>query len=386
MEKKKKDVYIGFEQGPIRPPSEANSLLLRLTRNCPWNHCTFCRIYKKKKFSLRSIENIIRDIDLVHTYVRRMAQIIKPGGFSDHEVITTLFNSFKEKDRVAFNAAMNWYASGMKSVFLQDANSLIIKPHDLIRILSHIKKRFPEIERITSYARSHTIVRIKQKDLQQMADTGLNRIHVGMESGSDTVLKKVKKGVDKATHITAGLMVKQAGIQLSEYMMPGLGGIDHSIEHAIESASALSSINPDFIRIRTLAVTNGTILADQAEKGEFEKPSDGMMAKELRLFIESLDGIDSVIKSDHILNLFETVNGKLPEDKEKLINIIDSFFALSPEDQAFYQIGRRMGFFKGPEDMAVSPHLEQVKQACSQFGVTPKNIDNVIDELMRRFV
>ncbi len=386
MGEKKKDTYIGFEQGPIRPPSEANSLLLRLTRNCPWNHCTFCRIYKKKKFSFRSVENIIRDIDLVHTYVRRMAQIIKPGGFSDQEVITTLYNSFKEKDRVAFNAAMNWYTSGMKSVFLQDANSLIMKPQDLIRILAHIRKRFPEIERITSYARSHTIAGIKQEDLNRMASIGLNRIHVGMESGSDTVLKKVKKGVDKATHIKAGLKVKQAGIQLSEYMMPGLGGIDDSIEHAIESASALNSINPDFIRIRTLAVTNGTILAEQAQRGEFEKPSDAMMAKELRLFIESLDGIDSMIKSDHILNLFETVNGKLPEDKEKLIGIIDSFFALSPEDQATYQIGRRMGFFRGPEDMAVSPHLEQVKQACRQFGVTPENIDDVIDELMRRFV
>jgi hypothetical protein len=175
-------------------------------------------------------------------------------------------------------------------------------------------------------------------------------------------------------------------MELSEYVMPGLGGIEYSIEHAMETASALNSINPDFIRIRTLAVTNGTPLAAEAGSGKFEKPSDVMMAKELRLFIESLDGIDSYIKSDHILNLFETINGKLPEDKDKMISIIDRFFDLDPHRRVLYQIGRRMGFFRGPDDMAGSPHLGRVKQACDQYGVTPENVDTVIDELMKRFV
>ena len=386
MKKKKTDIYQGFEQGPIRPPSEASSLLIRLTRNCPWNRCTFCRVYKKRQFSLRSVENIVKDIDFLHGYIKRIQQIIKPGGYTDTEVINTLYNSFKEKDRIAFNAAMNWYASGMKSIFLQDANSLIMKPDDLVFVLEHIKKCFPDVDRITSYARSHTIVRIKQDNLQHIADAGLNRIHVGMESGSDTVLKKIRKGVTKAGHIKAGLKVKQAEMELSEYVMPGLGGIDYSIEHAMETASALNSINPDFIRIRTLAVTNGTALAEEAKKGEFQKPSDTMMAKELRLFIESLDGITSYIKSDHILNLFETINGKMPEDKEKMINIIDRFFELEPEKRVLYQIGRRMGFFRGPEEIDDSPHLESVKQACDHYGVTPENVDSVIDNLMKRFV
>lgn len=111
-----------------------------------------------------------------------------------------------------------------------------------------------------------------------------------------------------------------------------------------------------------------------------------MMAKELRLFLETLDGIDSYIKSDHILNLFETINGKLPEDKDKMIGIIDRFFELEPEKRVLYQIGRRMGFFRGPDDLIDSPHLEQVKQACDQYGVTPENVDTVIDDLMKRFV
>ncbi len=386
MTEEQKGAYAGFEQGPIRPPSEAYSLLIRLTKNCPWNHCTFCRIYKNRKFSLRPVDHIIRDIDLVHTYLQRIPEIIKPGGFTDQEVVSSLYNSFEQKDRVAFNAAMNWYASGMKSIFLQDANSLIMKPADLIQILSHIRNCFPQVERITSYARSHTLVRISEENLKKMAQTGLNRIHVGMESGSDTVLKRVRKGADKATHIKAGLRVKAAGMELSEYIMPGLGGIDYSVEHAMESASALNSINPDFIRIRTLAITQGTALAVEARRGEFEKPSDIMMAKELRLFIESLDGIHSFVKSDHILNLFETINGKLPEDKERLIGIIDGFFALPAEDQIVYQVGRRMGFFRGPEEMGRSPHLDRVKQVCRQYGVTPENVETLVNDLMKRFV
>ncbi len=383
---KKKDIYEGFEQGPIRPPSEANSLLIRLTRNCSWNNCTFCRVYKKRDFSQRSVENIIKDIDIIHGYIERIRQIVKPGGFRDQEVISTLYNSFEEKDRVAFNAAMNWYASGMKSIFLQDANSLIMKPDDLVFVLEHIKTCFPKVDRITTYARSHTITRIKQPDFTRMAKAGLNRIHVGMESGSDTVLEKIIKGATKASHIKAGLKVKDAGMELSEYVMPGLGGIDYSIEHAIETASALNSINPDFIRIRTLAVTNGTALAVEVRRGEFEKPTDAMMAKEIRLFLETLDDIDSTIKSDHILNLFENINGKMPEDKQKMIGIIDRFFEMPPEQRILYQVGRRMGFFRGPEDMEKSEHLPRVKQACATYGVTPENVDEVINELMKRFV
>ena len=383
---KKKDIYRGFEQGPIRPPSEASSLLIRLTRNCPWNRCTFCRVYKKAKFSLRSMENIIKDIDYLYKYIEIIKQSLKSNGYIDNKMINDLFNSLEDRDRVAFNAAVNWYSTGMKSIFLQDANSLIMKPDDLIYILEYLKKCFPDIDRITTYARSHTIVRISQENLQRMADAGLNRVHVGMESGSDIVLKKINKGADKATHIKAGIKIKKAKMELSEYVMPGLGGIEYSIEHALETASALNSINPDFIRFRTLAVTKGTKLADEAHSGEFQKPTDSMMAKELRLFLETLDGITSYIKSDHMLNLFETINGKMPEDKEKMINIIDKFFELDPETRAFYQVGRRMGFFKGPDELENSPYLEKVKQVCELYKVTPENVDLVIDELMKRFI
>ena len=383
---KKQDEYQGFEQGPIRPPSEADSLLIRLTRNCPWNRCTFCRVYKRSEFSLRTMENILKDIDCLYHYIERIKKKAASEGYIDNAGLNTLFNTLKDKDRMAFNAAANWYASGMKSIFLQDANSLIMKPDDLVYILEYLKKCFPDIDRITTYARSHTIVRIKQGDLLRIADAGLNRVHVGMESGSDIVLKMVNKGASKASHIKAGLKIKRAGMELSEYVMPGLGGIEYSIEHAMETASALNRINPDFIRIRTLAVTRGTKLAEEAESGAFQKPTDIMIAKELRLFLETLDGIDSYIKSDHILNLFETIEGKMPDERDKMIGIIDYFFNLDPDKRVLYQVGRRMGLFRGPHEMEENPHIESVRQACDNYKITSENIDSVIDYLMKRFI
>ncbi len=381
-----KNSYQGFEQGPIRPPSEAYSLLLRLTRNCPWNQCTFCRVYTNRKFSFRPVEHIIQDIDIIHEYIDKIAAEFGQFHVLDRSRLAEFLKKIHIQDKPAFQAALNWYLSGMEGIFLQDANSLILKPEKLIRVLEHLRECFPQVQRITSYARSHTIARISDEHLARMSAAGLNRIHVGMETGSDKVLKRVKKGVDKQTHITAGLKVKQAGIELSEYIMPGLGGVELSVEHALESASALNSINPDFIRLRTLAVTRGTVLADEEAQGNFEKPTDVMIAREIRMFLEALDQITSVIKSDHILNLFETIEGKMPQDKEKLIRIIDDFFALSPEDQVRYQVGRRMGFFRGPEDMNASMNMDQVKNICSQYRVSPGNVDTVIKDLMERFV
>jgi len=281
---------------------------------------------------------------------------------------------------------LNWLAGGMDSIFIQDANSLIIKPSNLVEILIHLKNRFPWVRRITSYARSHTIARIKDGDLKAIKDAGLNRIHIGLESGSDTVLKMAGKGVTQATHIKAGLKVKKAGMELSEYIMPGLGGRAYSKIHALETADALNRINPDFIRLRTLAIPNTVPLFDDWQAGRFKKCTDLMMAKEILLLIQTLDGITSVVKSDHILNLFETVEGTLPQDKEQMLDILRTFLAMAPERQCVYQVGRRLGFFSRISDME-SPHrLKKAEKACRQFGVTWKNVDEVIDELMKRFI
>ena len=207
----KQEEYQGFEQGPIRPPSEANSLLIRITRNCPWNQCTFCPVYKDQRFSVRPVEHVLKDIDAVRRQVQLMQQTADESGRIRREQIKEIADSSQPADMQAFYAALNWVIGGMKSIFLQDANSLIIKPEDLIRILKHLRECFPWVERITSYGRSHTIARINDENLSEMKRAGLNRIHIGLESGSDEVLKRVLKGVSKATQIKAGRKVKAAG-------------------------------------------------------------------------------------------------------------------------------------------------------------------------------
>ena len=383
---KKTEEYQGFEQGPIRPPSEANSLLIRVTRNCPWNRCTFCPVYKGSQFSLRSVDHVKKDIDTVHKHVEKIKKIADKSGRILRTDIRKAAENGEQLDTQAFNAALHWAAGGMQSVFIQDANSLIIKPSDLTEILLYLKKLFPWVERITSYARSHTITRIKDDDLRALREAGLNRIHIGLESGSDEVLKMVKKGLTKETHVQAGLKVKRAGMELSEYIMPGLGGEKYSKVHALETADALNQINPEFIRLRTLAIPSFVELYDDYEAGRFEKCTDLMVVKETKLLIESLDGITSVVKSDHILNLFQNLEGTLPQDKEHMLEIINDFLAMDPERQSIYQVGRRLGLFSSLSDMESPQRLAKAEKMCRQLSITPDNVDGVIDELMKRFI
>lgn len=385
MSRKKPEIYKGFEQGPIRPPSEANSLLIRVTRNCPWNFCTFCPVYKSRKFSLRPKEHVIKDIDMVHKYVEMLKQ--KTGNGRITQMIANDVSVLVAPDEAdAYHAALSWFAGGLESVFIQDANSLIIKPADLIEILTHLRKCFPWIKRITSYARSHTIAKISDENLALIKNAGLNRIHIGLETGSDEVLKMVRKGSDKAMHIKAGQMVKKAGMELSEYVMPGLGGQKLSEIHAIETADALNQINPDFIRLRTLAIPNRIPLYEDYQAGTFEKCTDLMMAKEIRLFIDKLDNITSTIKSDHILNLFQEIEGKFPQDKQRLLDILDFFLNMDPQTQCVYQVGRRLGIFHRLADMNSPQRLKKAENVCKENNINPENVNSVIDEIMKRFI
>ncbi|MDQ1355319.1 MAG: hypothetical protein QG657_5629 [Acidobacteriota bacterium] len=379
-------VYEGFEQGPIRPPSEAYSLLIRVTRNCPWNRCTFCPVYKNTRFSIRPVEHIINDIDAVHKYVKRLLQIAGDSPQLTRAHITAAAQKIEFGEFDAFQAAVRWAMYGMRSIFIQDANSLVIKPSDMVKIIRHLVEKFPFIERITSYARSDTIARIKEEDLKRIAKAGLNRIHIGLESGSDQVLKQVQKGVTKAIHIEAGLKVIAAGMELSEYVMPGLGGKTLWETHALETADALNRINPHFIRMRTLAIPNDSKLYEDYRSGAFEKCPELLTAKEIRLFIQQLKGIDSMVKSDHILNLFQDVEGKLPWAKEDMLRIIDSFLTMLPEQQCLYQVGRRLGIFMELKDLRNPDKRSCVLQICRRFDVTPENVDSFVEEQMKGFI
>lgn len=377
--------YNGFEIGPIRPPSEAESLLVRVTRNCPWNQCKFCGLYKGKKFSIRPKEHVKRDLDLIKECIDKLKEAdLSPN--SRQLIIKNLRESLSEDDEWAYHSAVIWYRSGMRSIFLQDANTMIIKPDDIVEILNHIRTNFPEVERITSYARSHTLARISDDDLKRIADAGLNRIHVGMESACDEVLNLVKKGVDKATHILAGQKVKKAGIELSEYYMPGLGGNEYSRQNALETADALNQINPNFIRIRTLAIPDNVPLYKDYLDGIFTRANDVRMVEELLLLIENLHGITSTVKSDHILNLIPEVEGVLPQDKDKMVNALKWFLELSKEEQILFRIGRRTGIMNSMKDLSNPSLRAKVTSIIEQNDITAENIDVVVDELMKRFI
>lgn len=378
--------YGGFEQGPIRPPSEASSLLIRISRNCPWNRCTFCAIYKDTTFSLRPVDHVLRDVDTVRFYVDAILSAKTSGNDYSYRNFYNLSPGGGKSDIPALHAATNFVANGMQSIFIQDGNSLVIKPEDIIRILQHLKTAFPEIERITSYARSQTIAKISDENLDLMASAGLNRIHIGFESGADKVLEMVKKGTSKATQILAGQKVKKAGIELSEYFMPGLGGKALSKENAIETADALNQINPDYIRLRTLAMPPAAPLTEQFNKGSFDKMSEVDTAKELLLFLEELNGISSTVRSDHVLNLFPEVDGILPGDKKKMTQPIKDFLKLPPEEQMIFCIGRRTHRIGRFSDLANPIQRDYALEMCSQLGATVDNYDTIIDSLMQRFI
>ncbi len=378
--------YYGFELGPIRPPSEAQSLLLRITRNCPWNKCKFCGLYRGKKFSIRSLDHIIKDIATIRHYVDAIHKIMERPGGGDQNSLMAYHVDLSENQQMAFQAALNWFQGGMKSVFLQDADTLIIKPDDLVEILLQVRKSFPQVERITSYARSRSIARISDEDMTRIAQAGLNRIHIGMESASDEVLSFIKKGVDKKTHIAAGQKVKRAGIELSEYFMPGLGGEQYSRANALETADAVNQINPDFIRIRTLAIPDSVDLFQDYQSGAFFRIGDVQTAEELLLFIENLHGISSTVKSDHILNLFQEVEGHLPEDRERMTAPIREFLAMAPEEQMVYMVGRRTGIFSRLADMKNLELLKNAEDMCESYQVTLDNVEAFAAEMMKRFI
>ncbi len=381
------NAYLGFEQGPIRPPSEAHSLLVRVTRNCPWNRCSFCPVYKGTKFSRRPVEHVKKDIDLVFKHVEGLQQLADESGRPEQARIREAASHVDPEESAAFGAAYQWlFVGGMRSVFLQDADSLIIKPADLVDILLHLRKRFPLIRRITSYARADTVARKTDDDLEAIRRAGLDRIHIGLESGCDLVLARVEKGSTKEKQILAGQKAKRAGMELSEYVMPGLGGQELSKAHALETADALNQINPDFIRLRTLALPSHAPLFEEYRSGRFRKCTDTMTVRELLTFIETLDGITSVIKSDHILNLFMELQGRLPRDKERMIETLRGFLAMDPEDQRLFQVGRRLGVFTHRKDMQDEQRRADVEHACRALGVTAENVDEITDEIMTRFV
>ncbi|MDD3653160.1 MAG: radical SAM protein [Desulfotomaculaceae bacterium] len=371
---------LAFEQGPIRPPSEAHSLLIRLTRNCPWNKCAFCNAYKGTTFSVRTVEDIKRDIDTIAEMSRLITRAQQENNVSELQA------RLHELDQYQLYHVANWLSYGGKTVFLQDANSLLMKTAALLEILGYLKEKLPTVERITSYARSTTLLRKSVDELAQLKQAGISRVHVGLESGCDAVLKFMDKGITAQQHIDAGKKVKAAGISLSEYVLLGLGGRKWAREHPFDTARVISAINPDYIRLRTLAVVENTPLFTKMQQGEWEEQSDTNTVEEEKIFLENLNGIDSRLLSDHSMNLLGEINGRLPHNKPAMLRIVDSFLALPEEEKNNYILGRRWGLYNRLGDMQDPSRHERVKNTLRSLqsqGTLDATIANLKYQMVR---
>jgi radical SAM superfamily enzyme YgiQ (UPF0313 family) len=347
-----------FEMGPIRPPSEGadHSLLLRIGRNCPWNKCLFCSTYKKDKFAYRSLEEIKEDIDVakaLYDDIKSASWRFGLAGRVTNELVQAIACAnpeiYENQERLPLQNLVNmanWTTSGGRTVFLQDADVLIMRTPELTGVIEYLKKNFPTIERVTSYARAKTCNRKPLEDLRRLHQAGLSRLHVGLESGNDQVLAFMHKGVTRKEHIAGGKKVIESGISLSEYYMPGLGGRKWSKDHAVDSAKALSEIDPDFIRMRSLIVKRGTLLHEASVEGEFEPLSEDEMVDEIAIFVENLN-CHSYIISDQMSNLLFEVEGQLPDKKADILERISRYQQKPPLKKLEFRLKRRWQSYIG---------------------------------------
>lgn len=348
MGKGLKVIHPPFESGPIRPVDERESLLIRTTRGCPWNRCAFCVNYRDMPFSMRSTEEIKRDISAAAEYYRGRA---------------------------------------FTSCFLQDGDSFIMKTGDLIEILEFLKQHFPALERISSYGRAQTLIRKTPEEIRRICEAGLNKLYCGMESGSDTVLKKVNKGTTAADIIRSGLTAKESGMQISEFIILGLGGRELWREHATETARVLNAINPHFIRVLTIGVKKGSGLEKQMLEGTWQLQSEKNLIEEQRLLISSLKGITSSYVNHHAVDLLLEARGQFPEDKPKLLAIIDRYLALPENERLNFTLGRRLGLYQQLDDLQNMATHNLVETRLSEFMKTnPDRLDEIFHAFREQIV
>ncbi len=374
-----------FELGPIRPPSEAYSLLIRATRNCPWNRCLFCHLYKGCKFELRPVDEIFKDIEAAKAITEGIKEIAWRAGYGNgvRQVAATVYNQ-PQYSQCVRNVAL-WLWGGGESAFLQDSNSLIMRTPQLIQVITYLKDAFPSLNRITSYSRSHTSARKSLEELKELKDAGLDRIHTGLETGYEPLLNYMQKGVTSEQHVKGGRKVKDAGISLCEYVMPGLGGKKMSQQHAKETAMVLNDINPDYIRLRSLHISPSMPLWSKLQDGDFELQTEDDVMKEIGTFIDNLQ-VTSYLKSDHIVNLLAEVEGKMPGDKQKCLSVIKEYLTLADEERLNFRLGRRMGYYESLADLADGYKRDQVDEIIKRIRADGESVDKVISKLKDSFI
>ena len=282
-----------YEGMMIRPPSEADSILLQVTLGCSHNKCTFCGTFREKRFSIKKDAIIFEDIEFARQYCRRQNR-----------------------------------------VFLCDGDVMIIPQKRLVKILTQIKDRLPWVERVGLYANTKGIAMKTDEELKELHDLGVKIAYMGLETGDDRILKEIRKGADSKKMIDMGKRIKKAGINLSITVIIGIGQRERSAVHARETGRVLSAIDPDYVGALSLMLVPGTELCDQYEKGEFILIEPEEMLEELGLMIASTHLSNGYFHANHASN-YLPIRAKLPEEKEKTLELISQALkgkvALRPE-------------------------------------------------------
>ncbi len=271
-----------YEGRVYRPPSEAGSLIIQATLSCPHNKCAFCSMYKDRKFGVRPVEEVIEDLDMALE------------AYGEHSV---------------------------RTIFLADGNTAVLPTEKLIAIGEAARERFPDLERITAYGSAKFLIKKSVEEWRAVAESGVKRIHSGLESGDRVTLEAIEKGITPEQAVEAYKHVMAAGIQLSVYLMVGIAGRERWREHALGSAEVLNQAPPDFIRLRTFVPQPETPWYDRWRSGALTLLSAYEALEETRLLIEKLQG-PTVLLSYHVSNFLD-VHGSIPEDKESMIAQID---------------------------------------------------------------
>ena len=270
-----------YEGSVYRPPSEARSFILQVTIGCARNECTFCTMYKDKKFRIRKMDEIVADIYDVYNQV------------GDH----------------------------IRRIFLADGDALIIPTPQLLEILRILRETFPSAERITSYGAPRDVLGKSLEELKLLHEAGLEMIYMGLESGNEEVLRRVKKAATVDEVVEAGLRLKAAGIQTSVTLISGLGGRELFREHAIDSAKAISEMKPDYVGFLTLMIEPGAPMLEDLMAGKIELLTPDEVVDEMELFLSNVDSEGSVFRANHASN-YMLLKGNLNEDVPMMLEQI----------------------------------------------------------------
>lgn len=374
-----------FEICSIRPPTENHSLTFRLVRNCYWKKCAFCPIYKTgARFKKRPAAEIKQDVANARVLNELVAEKVI-GTAADGGALQNRASQLVESIRQAKSEAgeaepvrrtpldqspdprIRWFSSwfidypdisdcvehllawrltGARTCFLGDADALILKPAYIEEIMACIKENFPELKRFTVYGRTATAARHRRlQELEVFRNAGIDRVHFGVESGSARVLKRVNKGAAPEDHVEGALKTSQAGLSCSFYIMPGLGGTALSQAHAAETARVINRAKPDYVRLRTLEIFNGTPLDLMRQKGEFTEADDDTVVREIKRLLQEITA-ETELLSDSATNLLQ-INGRLPMDRQRMLAQIDDYLCLGPRERIEYSFRTRLAAFAG---------------------------------------